>query len=327
MPGGSPASTGGEALALKPEARTILDVVEAAAVPLTEQTADDLRQAYAALSALSTKEEVASVRDTLAPGPGGDLRARFYRPATVLSASGTAPVLVWFHGGGWVIGDIETHDSLCRSLANAAQVAVVSVDYRLAPEHPFPAALDDALASVRWVAANAAKLGVDPNRLAVGGDSAGGNLAAIACQELRDSGPAIRFQLLIYPLLDARYETPSMDENAEGFFLTKESLCWFRDHYLGGMNVDPGDPRVSPACAADAAIAGVAPGLVITAEYDPLRDEGEVYGQRLRAAGVDMSVTRYDGMIHGFVSMADFLPDGRTAIKEAATALQSSLAP
>lgn len=314
-------------MAVKPEVRTILDAVESTAVPLDQQTPEGLRQAYGALSAFAGKEDVASVGDRVIPGPGGDVPIRVYLPTNVIGDDRAAPVLVWFHGGGWVIGDLDTHDPLCRSLANAAGIAIISVDYRLAPEHPFPAGLDDALASVRWVAANAEELGVDSERLAVGGDSAGGNLAAIVCQELRDTGPAIRFQLLVYPALDARMGTPSIDQNAEGYFLTKEAMLWFSGHYLRGTSVDADDPRISPACAPDAAIAGLPAGLVITAEYDPLRDEGEAYAERLREAGVDMAATRYDGVIHGFLSMADMIPDGRTAIDEAASALRSALAP
>jgi acetyl esterase len=311
---------------VKPEVRTILDAIESAAVPLTEQTPEGLREAYAALSSMGTKEDVASVSDQAILGPGGDLQLRLYKPATGGGNGEAVPALVWFHGGGWVIGNIDTHDSLCRSLANAAQVAVASVDYRLAPEHPFPAGLEDALAAIRWVAANGSTLGIDPERLAVGGDSAGGNLAAAACQQLRDAGPAVRFQLLVYPVLDARFTTRSIDENAEGYFLTKEAMLWFREHYLSGGDGDPGDPRVSPGCAPEPAMVGLPPGLVITAEYDPLRDEGEIYGERLQAAGVDMAVSRYDGVIHGFMSMADLIPDGRTAIDEAARALRAALA-
>jgi acetyl esterase len=314
-------------MAVKPEVRGILEAVESMAVPLDEQTPEGLRQAYAGLSALAVKEDVASVDDRVIPGPGGQLPIRVYLPPDPIGGDGAAPVLVWFHGGGWVIGDLDTHDPLCRSLANAAGIGVVSVDYRLAPENPFPAGLEDALASVQWVAANAAELGVDWERLAVGGDSAGGNLAAVVCQELRDAGPPIRFQLLIYPALDARMATPSIDQNAEGYFLTKEAMHWFSAHYRRGTNVDPDNPRISPACAPDAAITGLPRGLVITAEYDPLRDEGEAYAQRLRRAGVDMVATRYDGVIHGFVSMADMIPDGRAAIDEAANALRVTLAP
>jgi acetyl esterase len=314
-------------MAVKPEVRTILDLMEGSgAPPLSEQTPEELRAAYAAMSAFGVKDEVASVTDRNIPGPGGDLPVRIYVPAGASAPAGGAglPVLVWLHGGGWVIGDIETADGTSRAIANGVGAVVVSVDYRLAPEHPFPAAVDDALAAVRWVADNAAELGVDPARLAVGGDSAGGNLAAVVSQQLRDSGPAIAFQLLVYPVTDAKLILPSIDENAVGYFLEKETMEWFRGHYLGDGDRD--DPRISPLAAADDALAGLPPALVITAEYDPLRDEGEAYGERLRAAGVDVTVTRYDGVIHGFFSMRDMLPDGAAAVDQAIEALRKALA-
>jgi acetyl esterase len=306
---------------VKDEVQPILVAIEAARAPLDEQTPELLREGYAALSGMGTVEDVASVTDRAVPGPAGDLPVRIYRPEAVTGQA--APGLVYFHGGGWVIGNVDTHDNVCRALANAAGIVVVSVDYRLAPENRFPAALDDALASVEWVRANARELEVDPTRLAVGGDSAGGNLAALVSQHLAGE-PTLRFQLLVYPLLDARYQEPSIEENAEGYFLTKEMLVWFRDQYIGAAG-DPADPLVSPACAPDSALAGLPPGLVITAEYDPLRDEGEAYAERCRAAGVEMTATRYDGMIHGFFSMSDWVPDGRVAIDEAAAALRQHL--
>jgi acetyl esterase len=310
-------------MAVKPEVATFLDMLQQmGAPPIDEQEPDEVRAAFGALSALGVKEEMASVTDRTIPGPGGDIPVRIYVPTTPLGG-GDPPVLVWFHGGGWVIGDLESTDSTVRTLANAAGMVAVSVDYRLAPEHPFPAAIDDALAAVRWVADNAEELGVDASRLAVGGDSAGGNLAAVAAQQLRDCGPAVAFQLLVYPVADARLGTPSIDENGEGYFLTKATMVWFVGHYVGSG--DPTDVRVSPFLASDEALAGLPPALVITAEYDPLRDEGEAYGERLQSAGVETTVTRYDGMIHGFFSLKDVLPDGGVAINEAATALRKAL--
>jgi acetyl esterase len=314
-------------MAVKPEVRTILDLIEGSGgPPLSEQTPEGLRTAYAALSAFGVKEDVASVADRNIPGPGGDLPVRIYVPAGASAPAGGAglPVLVWLHGGGWVIGDLETADGTVRAMANGAGVVVVSVDYRLAPENPFPAAVDDAVAAVRWVADNAAELGVDPARLAVGGDSAGGNLAAVVAQQLRDGGPAVAFQLLVYPVTDANITTPSYDENAVGYFLEKETMEWFRGHYLGDGDRD--DPRISPLVAADDALVGLPSALVITAEYDPLRDEGEAYGERLRSAGVEVTVTRYDGVIHGFFSMRDMLPDGAAAVGQAVDALRKALA-
>jgi acetyl esterase len=320
---GSVSRPEGEVMAVKPEVKSFLDLLEQmGAPPMAEQTPVEVRAAFGALSALGVKEEMASVTDRTIPGPGGDLPVRIYVPTEPMGG-GDPPVLVWFHGGGWVIGDIESADTTVRALAAAAGMVAVSVDYRLAPEHAFPAAVDDALAAVRWVVDNAASLGVDPARLVVGGDSAGGNLAAVVAQQLRDSGPAMAFQLLVYPVTDARLSTGSMDENAEGYFLTKDTMFWFREHYLGSQSFE--DVRVSPLLAPDDALTGLPPALVITAEYDPLRDEGEAYGERLRGAGVETTVTRYDGVIHGFFSLRDVVPDGGAAINEAATALRKAL--
>jgi acetyl esterase len=312
-------------MAVTPEVQTILDAIAAlGGPPIEEQTPEQLRQAYAALNSLGlgTKVPVASVADRAIPGPAGDIPVRVYVPTT---EPGPRPVLVYFHGGGWVIGDLETHDGTVRALAAASGMTAVSVDYRLAPEDPFPAAVDDCLAAVRWVAnpENAAELGIDPARLAVGGDSAGGNLAAVVAQQLRDDGPAVGFQLLVYPVTDARLSHPSIDENADGYLLTKADMVWFRGHYLG----DDGwtDRLVSPLLAPDDAFVGLPPALVITAEYDPLRDEGEAYAERLRAAGVAAMATRYDGVIHGFFSMGDIVPEGKAAIDEAAEALRTAL--
>jgi acetyl esterase len=305
-----------------PEVQTILDAIAAIeTAPTHEQTPEQVREAYTALSGMGTKAEVESVTDRAVPGPRGDIPVRVYRP--VDAGHDPLPVLVYLHGGGWVIGDIETHDPTVRRLVSGAGVVAVSVDYRLAPEHPFPAAVDDSLAAIRWVADNAGDLGVDPARLAVAGDSAGGNLAAVACQQLRDSGPPVAFQLLIYPVTDATMSHPSIDENAEGYFLTKESMIWFCEHYLG--DGDRTDPRVSPLHADEEALAGLPPALVITAEFDPLRDEGQAYAARLEAAGVPATASRYDSVIHGFFSMSDMIPEGKAAIDEACEALRSAL--
>jgi acetyl esterase len=284
-------------------------------------TPQEMRAAYDAMNMAGTKAEMASVRDVAIPGPGGDIPARVYVPTT---EPGPRPVVVYFHGGGWVIGGIESHDATVRGLAAASGVTAVSVDYRLAPEHPFPAPLDDCMAAVRWVAGNAADLDVDPARLAVGGDSAGGNLAAVVAGQLRGTEAAPAFQLLVYPVTDGEMARPSMVENADGYFLTSATMAWFWDHYTGAG--DRTDPRASPLHATDDALAGQAPALVITAEYDPLRDEGEAYAARLEAAGVPVTATRYDGMIHGFVSMGDMVPEGKAAMDEAAQALRAALA-
>jgi acetyl esterase len=262
---------------------------------------------------------VAHVEDRRVPVDGAEIPVRIYRPDGPMPL----PVLIYFHGGGWVIGNIGTHDVLCRELANAAGCVVVSVDYRLAPEHRFPTAAEDCFAATRWVAAHAAGFGGDPGRVAVGGDSAGGNLSAVVAQLARDrGGPALAFQLLIYPATDAGCDTPSHRENAHGYLLDAEGLRWFYGHYLAGP-ADRDDPRCSPLRARD--FRGLPPALVVTAEYDPLRDEGEAYADRLRAAGVPVTLTRYPGMIHGFFAMGSVLAAGKQAVDEAARALRAAL--
>jgi acetyl esterase len=310
-------------MAVTPEVRTILDVLAALdSPPIEEQTPQQVREAYGQFSALGSKAEMASVTNLTCRGPAGDVPVRVYVPT---AEPGPRPVLVYFHGGGWVIGDVESHDATVRALAAASGVTVVSVDYRLAPEHPFPAAVDDCVAAVHWVAepSTAAELAIDPARMAVGGDSAGGNLAAVVAQQLRDTGPPLRFQLLVYPATDMHFSHSSIDDNADGYFLTKADMTWFRGHYCA--NEDWSDPRMSPLLATDETVRGVAPALVITAEYDPLRDEGEAYAAKLQAAGVDAKASRYDSMIHGFFSMSDLVPEGKAAIDEAAEALRAAL--
>ena len=263
-------------------------------------------------------EDVASVEDLEVPGPDGPLPVRVYRPD---GAAVPAPVVVFFHGGGWVLGSIATHDATCRGLANRTGAVYVSVDYRLAPEHPYPAAPEDCYAATCWVADHAADLGVDPGRLAVAGDSAGGNLAAVVCQMARDrSGPAIAFQLLIYPVTDLDLDRwPSMEENADGPLLTREGMDWFARHYVGTLPFT-GDPYAAPIRAAD--LSGLPPAYVATAGHDPLRDEGAGYAEALAAAGYDNFAT----MIHGFVGFADVVPAAGEARDRIAAALAAGLA-
>jgi acetyl esterase len=304
-----------------PEVQSILDLIAAmeAGAPV-EMTPDEVRASYAAMSLAESRPEMASVTDHMVAGPAGDIPVRVYVPS---DEPGPRPVLVYFHGGGWVIGSVDTHDGTVRAVAEGSGATVVSVDYRLAPEHPFPAAIDDCVAAVRWVAAHAAELGVDPARLAVGGDSAGGNLAAVVAAALRDSDVDIRFQLLVYPVTDGTQSQPSITENAEGYFLTAEMMEWFWGHYVGVG--DRLDPRCSPLHVADEALVGLPPALVITAEFDPLRDEGEAYAARLAEAGVAVTASRYDGVIHGFFSMRDLVPEGKAAVDEACAALRAAL--
>jgi len=262
---------------------------------------------------------VAQVRDLTLPGPGGAIAARLYRP----SVDGVLPGLVFFHGGGWVIGDLDSHDDLCRDLAAQAGCAVLAVDYRMAPEHPFPAAAEDAIVAADWAAANARQLGIDPARLAVGGDSAGGNLAAVAALAARDAGRPLAAQLLIYPVTDlSRLEGESYAACGEGYGLTAGAMVWFRDHYLSNAAAAR-DWRVSPLLAED--LRRLPPTLVVTAEFDVLRSEGEAYAKRLADAGVPTTLARYDGMIHGFASMAGVLDVGRRVRSDMAQWLKGTL--
>lgn len=251
---------------------------------------------------------VASTEDRLVPTPAGGLRARVYRP----EGRGPCPTIVFFHGGGWVVGDLETHDDIARSLCHRCDAVVVSVDYRLAPEHPFPAAVEDAVEATLWASTASHELGGD-SRLAVAGDSAGGNLAAVVTQRFRDTrGPALMGQLLIYPSVDVVGDYGSRSQNGLGYFLELPTMEWFVRHYTD----DPAtyaDPRMSPL---KADLDALPPAVVVTAEYDPLRDEGEAYAEALRAAGVPADLRRFDSMIHGFFDMGAVSPAAQAAIDE-----------
>jgi acetyl esterase len=253
------------------------------------------------------------VEDFSIPGPDGDVPVRLY----AMEHGGVRPALIYFHGGGWVFGNLDTHDSVCRDLAAESGAVVISVDYRLSPEVKFPAAVNDSYAATLWIAANAERLGIDARRISVGGDSAGGNLATVIAMRCRDAGgPALARQLLIYPATDlSSFDTASYRELAEGYFLTRAAMQWFTGHYLAS-----GDqsrlPEASPLHAPN--LSGLPPAFVITAEFDPLRDEGEAYAARLQQAGVPVTVKRYPGMVHGFVSMRGVVSGGRQAIQEAA---------
>lgn len=287
---------------------------------MAETTPEQLREGYKLVGAMSgAPAELAATDDRRIPGPAGELPIRVYTPV----GERPFPVVAYFHGGGFTIGSIETHDVVCQHLAAGTEAIVVSVDYRLAPEHKFPAALEDALAATAWIHAHAVELGGDPDRFAVAGDSAGGNLATGACHHARDAGgPAIRFQLLVYPTVDARMGHPSIKENAEAPFLGEDTLEWFHNHYAS-VPEDKLDPRMSPLLASD--FSGLPPALIITAEYDPLRDEGEDYGEKLGAAGVPVTVSRYDGMCHAFFQLGGVLDDAQRAMKQATDALRAAL--
>jgi acetyl esterase len=258
-------------------------------------------------------DEVDEVVDLLIPGPAGSLRVRVYRPRSTT----LLPVLVWFHGGGWVVGSLDSHDPVCRALANRAPCVVVSVDYRLAPEHPYPAAVDDAWAATEWVAQEALSLGADVSKMVVGGDSAGGNLAAVVALRARDAGLPLAMQALVYPVTDFDLESESYERLATGLNLTRAKMEWSWKAYLG--DADGSHPDASPLRAAD--LAGVAPALVQTAEHDPLVSEGEAYADRLNAEGVPVTLTRYDGMIHGFIRMPGLVVEADDAIGEIAAAI------
>ena len=319
---------------LHPEAQTLLEAMAAQGAPPFEcMTVPAAREATAAFLDLQPPaEDVASVVDRTVPGPAGEIPVRIYTPA----GEGPRGVLVYFHGGGWVIGDLETVDRPCRTFANAADVVVVSVDYRLAPEHRHPAAFEDCLAVTEWVAAHADEIGADPARLAVGGDSAGGQLATAVCLVARDRGgdaatrdsaggctPAIAFQLLIYPVTDFAFDTPSHSENAEGYLLQRGTMQWFWAHNLGPT--DPGEDYTAFPARADSFV-GLPPAFVATAEFDPLRDEGEAYAETLRSAGVEATAVRYDGMIHGFLWTLGATPAGTRMVDDAVAALRTALA-
>ena len=305
---------------LDPQMKAILDQLASAdAKPFAAMSPAEAREGIRLLVNVfgGTPEEVAKIEDRRIPGPAGEIPVRIYTPA------GPAPkgALVYFHGGGWVIGDIGTHDQVCRSLAKGGDCVVTSVDYRLAPEHKFPAAPEDCFAATKWVTANAAALGIDPKRIAVGGDSAGGNLAAVVSQMARDrGGPAIAFQLLYYPATDWSKETASQREfTQDGYILSRADMVWFYDHYMTS-DKDRTNPYFSPACAQS--FTGLPPALILTAAIDPLRDEGEEYAGALKRAGVPVKMERYGGVCHGFVMMAGKLDAGKRAIAESCAELR-----
>ena len=306
---------------LDPAAAGLLQqIADAGMPPLNEMSPSDARTAAGAFAELAGEgDPVASTEDRTVPGPHGDIPVRVYTPN---GGKAPRPVLVYIHGGGWVIGDIPTTDAICRDVANRAECVVVSVDYRLSPEHKFPIPLNDCFAAVKWVAENAASVGGDPAHIAVGGDSAGGNLsAAIALRARDEGGPAIQHQLLVYPVTNYRFDTESYDVNGKDYLLTRDMMEWFWDHYLNKPG-DGDDPLASPLRAKD--LSGLPPATVFTAEFDPLRDEGEAYAQRLSEAGVAVKHTRFDGQIHAFWQMPGLFPAALKAADQAASELKAS---
>ena len=311
---------------LDPQARALLDLMIERGVPPTHTlTVADARRFYLERRFFTQPDApaVGRVSSLQADGAAGPILLRLYEPVRADGLAGACPVLVYFHGGGLVIGDLDTHDVLCRQLCVASGVAVLSVDYRLGPEQPFPAAFDDCLAATRWLWREAAALGLDADRLAIGGDSAGGNLAAAVAIALRDGGdPAPAFQLLIYPATDMRALAPSHGNNGQGYLLTADTIAWFRGHYIEDP-ADWTDWRASPLLASD--LRGLPPALVLTAGYDPLRDEGLQYADALSAAGNQAQYVCFERQIHGFIPMGRVLGEAQTAIDLCAAALRRAL--
>jgi len=299
-------------------------LVAAGAQPISMQTVEQARLYYREKTAAfgGPAAPMADVRDLAAPGPAGEIPLRLYRPEGVTAPG---PALIYVHGGGWVIGDLTSHDKVCRGIAALTPCRAVAVDYRLAPEHPFPAGLDDVFAAVAWIAENASSLGIDAGRLAIGGDSAGGNMSAAACIDARSKGLRLKAQALIYPSTDSTPEgrlLPSRIQNREVPPLTSEVLQWFSSKYLpSGLQIDRRDWRLSPLYAES--LAGLPPALVLTAQYDPLRDEGKAYAERLAASGVPAVHRDFPGQIHGFIEFGGVLTSANEAIREIASFLRA----
>jgi acetyl esterase len=306
---------------LHPQAQMLCDLVNAmGGASASDAELQQARDGLALLMAGGTGEgpAVAHVEDRTVPGPHGDVPVRVYRP----NDESRLPLLVWLHGGGWTLGNVDMHDPIARTLARDAGCVVVSVDYRLAPEHPFPVPLDDCWAALEWAVAHAAELGADDSRVAIGGDSAGGNLAAVCALLARDAGaPVLALQLLVYPVIDHGFATASYRDNGEGYLLEDKQMRWFYDCYTRA-GADPSDWRISPLRAGSHD--GVAPAFVLTAEYDPLRDEGEAYARALESAGVPTTLRRYDGMIHAFFGMPVAFDDAKRAYDDATEALRNA---
>jgi len=309
---------------LDPQMKAVLEQVAAVGgKPFHQTTPVEARHAIETMFAgfRGSPVEVGKLEDREIPGPASQIPVRIYTPA------GTGPfgALIYFHGGGWVIGNIETHDASCRQLTVGAGCVTISVDYRLAPEHKFPAGPEDCYAATKWVADNAHSLNVGQNRLAVGGDSAGGNLAAAVALMARDrGGPKLAFQLLIYPATNCADDTPSQLEFAQvspDYILSRADMEWFWGHYLGPN--DKSNPIACPALASK--LANLPPAFVLTAEVDPLRDEGEAYAEALRRAGVTVKLKRYNGVCHGFFSMASMIDKGRQAVADSCAELRSAI--
>lgn len=304
---------------LIPEYEAMLAELRAAEGPAISDLAPaEAREMYRLMRPAEPDLAVGQVEDTTVPGPAGDIRVRVYTPP----GAGPFPVYVNFHGGGWVIGDLDTADAVCRGICREAGCVVVSVDYRLAPEHPFPAAVEDACAATAWVADHMDAVNGN-GRLAVGGESSGGNLAAVVCLRARDQGgPDIAFQLLAYPVVDCTFDRPSYQENGQGYLLELDTMRWFWDHYCPEADARR-HPDASPLQAGD--LSNLPPALVITAEFDPLRDEGEAYVTALQAAGVEAQAMRHDGLVHDFFATAHLFEASGNGLRQACSRLRQAL--
>lgn len=312
-------------MSLDPQARALLDAAKASGAPeMWELTPDQARAEYLRRTErVRADVDIYRVEDRQIPGPVQPIKVRIYTPQASQEQA-SLPVLVWYHGGGFVIGDLDSHDSACRALANQTECLVVAVDYRLAPEHKFPGAVEDCEAALHWVAAHATELGGDPGRIAVGGDSAGGNLAAVVALLAREKGgPKLCFQLLIYPCVAPEPETPSHHQFAEGYLLTRKTITWFFKQYLRSSK-DTLDPRYAPLEEKD--LSSLPPSLVIVAGFDPLRDEGVDYAKALIDAGNKVTLSNYEGMIHGFYLMGGMIDRANQAIEESARHLKEAFA-
>lgn len=306
---------------LDPQVEKILQETAALGLPAYQDLSPDAarKQMLSLAPPVDPMLSVKRLENRNIPGPDGEIPIRLYYP----ECDPPFAVLVYFHGGGWVIGNLDTHHGVCHALANTSGCLVVSVDYRLAPEHRYPAAVEDAYAAAKWVAENSNVIQADPNRLAVGGDSAGGHLAAVVALMARDrKAPRIDFQVLIYPITDCSFNTPSYQENKEGYMLTRDLMKWFWHHFIEDAG-EANNPYVSPLRADD--LSDLPPALIVTAEYDPLRDEGEAYGKRMQAAGVSVTLSRYPGMIHAFIRMTARLDKAKAALYEVGGALRRAL--
>ena len=315
-------------MTLHPGAKWIVDAAADALkmgqTPIEEKTAEQARIFYAESRGALTPDlpDVGLVENLVIPGPHGDIAARYYRPAGA-STDDILPLCLFYHGGGWVIGDLDSHEYVCRRMVNSGGFAVISVDYRMAPEHTFPVAVEDAYAALEWAAAGAGGRKIDPDHLAVSGDSAGGNLSAVVALMARDqAGPVIRFQGLIYPATDMNMITQSHTDFAEGHILTAKSMVWFQEQYLNSL-ADREDWRASPIKHEN--LKDLPPAIVITAGHDPLKDEGKAYAERMADAGVDVTFKCYEGQIHGFVTMAKVIDESDVAIDQVAKAIAAAI--